>query len=44
MDDMNGDGTTSTVLIIGELLKQADVYISEVNFDVFIDCFLYIRY
>lgn len=29
MDDMNGDGTTSTVLIIGELLKQADVYISE---------------
>lgn len=29
-DDMTGDGTTSTVLIIGELLKQADLYISEV--------------
>jgi len=29
MDDMTGDGTTSTVLIIGELLKQADLYISE---------------
>ncbi|XP_034181445.1 chaperonin containing TCP1 subunit 6 [Osmia lignaria lignaria] len=28
-DDMTGDGTTSTVLIIGELLKQADIYISE---------------
>ncbi|CAO1423243.1 unnamed protein product [Diamesa hyperborea] len=28
-DDMTGDGTTSTVLIIGELLKQADLYISE---------------
>lgn len=24
-----GDGTTSTVLLIGELLKQADIYISE---------------
>ncbi|XP_059474743.1 T-complex protein 1 subunit zeta [Neocloeon triangulifer] len=28
-DDMTGDGTTSTVLVIGELLKQADVFISE---------------
>ena len=28
-DDRTGDGTTSNVLIIGELLKQADLYISE---------------
>lgn len=28
-DDMTGDGTTSTVLLIGELLKQADIYLSE---------------
>ena len=28
-DDITGDGTTTTVLLIGELLKQADVYISE---------------
>lgn len=28
-DDMTGDGTTSTVLIIGELLKQADIYVAE---------------
>ncbi|KYN31871.1 T-complex protein 1 subunit zeta [Trachymyrmex septentrionalis] len=28
-DDMTGDGTTSTVLVIGELMKQADLYISE---------------
>ncbi|XP_044763679.1 T-complex protein 1 subunit zeta [Coccinella septempunctata] len=28
-DDITGDGTTSTVLVIGELLKQADIYISE---------------
>lgn len=28
-NDIVGDGTTSTVLIIGELLKQADMYISE---------------
>lgn len=28
-DDITGDGTTSTVLIIGELLKQAELYISE---------------
>lgn len=28
-DDMTGDGTTSTVLVIGELLKQADNYISD---------------
>lgn len=30
-DDITGDGTTSNVLIIGELLKQADLYISEVR-------------
>jgi len=28
-DDMTGDGTTSTVLVIGELLKQADIYVAE---------------
>ena len=28
-DDRTGDGTTSNVLIIGELLQQADLYISE---------------
>ncbi|XP_030747533.1 T-complex protein 1 subunit zeta [Sitophilus oryzae] len=28
-DDMTGDGTTSTVLLIGELLKQGDIYIAE---------------
>lgn len=28
-DDMTGDGTTSTVLFIGELLKQANLYVSE---------------
>lgn len=28
-DDMTGDGTTSTVLLIGELLKQADILLSE---------------
>eukprot|EP01136_Pigoraptor_vietnamica_P029895 Opistho-1_new@88458 len=28
-DEITGDGTTSNVLIIGELLKQADRYISE---------------
>jgi len=28
-DDVTGDGTTSNVLLIGELLKQADVFISE---------------
>jgi len=28
-DDMTGDGTTSTVLVIGELMKQADLYIAE---------------
>jgi len=28
-DDITGDGTTSTVLLIGEFLKQADTYISE---------------
>ncbi len=30
-DDITGDGTTSIVLLIGELLKQADLYISEVK-------------
>uniref|UniRef100_A0A0K8T128 T-complex protein 1 subunit zeta n=1 Tax=Lygus hesperus TaxID=30085 RepID=A0A0K8T128_LYGHE len=29
MDDMTGDGTTTMVLLIAELLKQADSYISE---------------
>jgi len=28
-DDVTGDGTTSTVLLIGELLKQADIHLSE---------------
>ena len=28
-DDMTGDGTTSVVLMVGELLKQADRFISE---------------
>uniref|UniRef100_A0A673LLI1 T-complex protein 1 subunit zeta-like n=1 Tax=Sinocyclocheilus rhinocerous TaxID=307959 RepID=A0A673LLI1_9TELE len=28
-DDITGDGTTSNVLIIGELLKQADLHVSE---------------
>ena len=28
-DDQTGDGTTSVVLLVGELLKQADRYISE---------------
>lgn len=28
-DDITGDGTTSTVLLIGELLKQANRYVSE---------------
>lgn len=28
-DDMTGDGTTSTVLVIGELLKQANLYVAE---------------
>lgn len=28
-NDATGDGTTSTVLLIGELLKQAEVYISD---------------
>lgn len=28
-DDITGDGTTSTVLLIGELMKQADIYIAE---------------
>ena len=33
-DDITGDGTTSNVLIIGELLKQADLFISEVQIDI----------
>jgi T-complex protein 1 subunit zeta len=28
-NDTTGDGTTSTVLLIGELLKQAELYVSE---------------
>lgn len=28
-DDITGDGTTSTVLLIGEILKQAERYLSE---------------
>ncbi|KAG2459477.1 TCPW protein, partial [Polypterus senegalus] len=32
-DDITGDGTTSNVLIIGELLKQADLYVSEAVVD-----------
>lgn len=28
-DDVSGDGTTSTVLFIGELMKQSDRYIGE---------------
>lgn len=28
-DDVSGDGTTSTVLFIGELMKQSERYISE---------------
>lgn len=28
-DDITGDGTTSVVLMVGELLKQADRHISE---------------
>ena len=32
-DDITGDGTTSNVLIIGELLKQADLFVSEVGGD-----------
>jgi len=28
-DDITGDGTTSNVLIIGELLRQADLYVEE---------------
>ena len=28
-DDVTGDGTTSTVLLVGELLKQAEQYVAE---------------
>lgn len=28
-DDIIGDGTTSTVLLIGEMLKQADIQIQD---------------
>jgi T-complex protein 1 subunit zeta len=31
-DDISGDGTTSTVLLIGELMKQSERYISEGQF------------
>lgn len=30
-NDLTGDGTTSTVLLIGELLKNAEKYVSEVT-------------
>ena len=30
-DDVTGDGTTSTVLLIGELLKQAESLVLEVK-------------
>ena len=43
-DDITGDGTTSNVLIIGELLKQADLYISEVyTLLMFLCCFIVYR-
>jgi T-complex protein 1 subunit zeta len=28
-DDVTGDGTTSNVMLIGELLRQAERYVSE---------------
>lgn len=28
-DDISGDGTTSTVLFIGELMKQSECYVDE---------------
>jgi len=28
-DDVTGDGTTSTVLLIGEMLRQAELYVGE---------------
>lgn len=28
-DDISGDGTTSTVLFIGELMKQSERYVDE---------------
>lgn len=31
-DDISGDGTTSTVLLIGEIMKQSDRFISEGRF------------
>ena len=31
IDEQTGDGTTSTVLLIGELLRQADSYITDVS-------------
>lgn len=30
-DDVTGDGTTSTVLFIGELLRQAEGYVADVS-------------
>jgi len=34
-NDITGDGTTSTVLLIGEMLKQSEGYISDVSCDLF---------
>lgn len=30
-DDITGDGTTTSVLFVGELLKQAERYLAEVS-------------
>lgn len=30
-DDVTGDGTTSTVLLVGELLKYAELFVNEVR-------------
>ncbi len=37
-DDISGDGTTSTVLLIGELMKQSERYISEGQFTLMWNC------
>ncbi|KAH7956217.1 hypothetical protein HPB52_007326 [Rhipicephalus sanguineus] len=42
-NDITGDGTTSTVLIIGELLKQADIYVAEHLTEVCVDAVLAIQ-
>lgn len=34
-DDISGDGTTSTVIFIGELMKQSERYIDEGFYMVF---------